>query len=174
MQAKTDSLVQRACDGDAQAFGELYELYARQLYRYAYSVLGSQQAALDAVQDAVCAAFSGISSLRNEEAFKAWLFKILSNVCSQHCTDLARQRGTVPLEDFAAQTLEAPPSDPGNLFELETALQTLEPLERQIVVLSAVEGYKSGEIAVLLGCPPGTVRSKLSRSLKKLRRYMEC
>jgi len=173
MDAKANLLVKRACDGDTEAFGELYEIYSKDLYRYACYVLGSGQLAQDAVQDAVCAAFIQISSLRNRDAFKAWLFKILSNVCNRHISEKVRQRGTVPFDDNLEQTLESPPSTIETQLELEEILMTLTSDEREIVLLSVMEGYKSNEISEILGCPAGTVRSKLSRSLKRMREELE-
>lgn len=172
MDAKANLLVRRACGGEPEAFGELYEMYAKELYRYACYVLGSRQLAQDAVQDAVCAAFQQISSLRKPEAFKAWLFKILSNVCNKHIAEKSRQRNTVPIDDDLAQTLEAPPSSLDSTFELEDEFLCLSGDERQIVLLAAVQGYKCSEIAEILNCPAGTVRSKLSRALKKMRTQM--
>lgn len=173
MDAKVNLLVRRACGGEPEAFGELYELYAKDLYRYACYVLGSRQLAQDAVQDAVCAAFQQITSLRSPDAFKAWLFKILSNVCNKHIAEKSRQRNTVPLDETMEETLEAPPSTLDSSFELEDEFACLSREERQIVMLAIVEGYKSNEIAAILDCPAGTVRSKLSRALKKMRAESE-
>ncbi len=173
MDAKGTLLVRLACGGDAEAFGELYGLFSNDLYRYACYVLGSRQLAQDAVQDAVFAAFSQISSLRNQDAFKAWLFKILSTVCKKYISEKTRQRGTVPFDDLMEETLEAQPSTQEPAFELEDVLLCLANDEREIVLLSVLQGYKSGEISTILDCPAGTVRSKLSRSLKKLRIELE-
>lgn len=173
MDAKANLLVKRACSGEAEAFGELYELYSKELYRYACYVLGSGQLAQDAVQDAVCAAFTQISSLRNEEAFKAWIFKILSNVCNRHISEKSRQRNTVPFDDGIEETLEAPSETLGMELEMEEVLSSLADDERQIVLLSVLQGYKSSEISTILDCPAGTVRSKLSRALKRMRMELE-
>jgi RNA polymerase sigma factor (sigma-70 family) len=172
MDAKANLLVRRACSGEPEAFGELYELYAKDLYRYACYVLGSRQFAQDAVQDAVCAAFMQIASLRNPEAFKAWLFKILSNTCTKYITEKSRQRNTVPFDDDMEETLEAP-STLDSSFEMQEVFACLAYDERQIVLLAVLEGYTSSEISTILGCPAGTVRSKLSRALKKMRTELE-
>jgi len=173
MDAKAKFLVKRACGGEAEAFGELYELYAKDLYRYACYILGSRQLAQDAVQDAVCAAFSQISSLRNEEAFKAWLFKILSNVCNRHISEKSRRRAAVPFDEEMEETLEAPPETFNTTVEMEDILSSLADDEREIVLLSVLQGYKSNEISAILDCPAGTVRSKLSRALKRMRAELE-
>jgi RNA polymerase sigma-70 factor (ECF subfamily) len=173
MDAKANLLVRRACSNDAEAFGELYERYSKDLYRFACYVLGSQQLAQDAVQDAVCAAFIQISSLRNEEAFKAWLFKILSNICNKYISEKSRQRNTVPLDAELEETLEAPPSTLNATFEMEEIFSCLANDEREIVILSVLQGYNSSEISTILDCPAGTVRSKLSRALKRMRAELE-
>lgn len=161
-------LVKKACSGDAEAFGELYEIYANDLYRYACYILRSRRQAQDVVQDAVCAAFSQIGSLRSPEAFKAWLFKILSNVCNKHIAELVRERNTLSLDEGYIKLPGAPETEVETTCDMKEAFDCLDAQERQIVRLSAVEGYTSREVSLILGIPAGTVRSKLSRALKKM------
>ena len=173
MKTKADILVKRACSGEPEAFGELYELYAKDLYRYAYYILRSKELAQDAVQDAVTAAFIQISSLRNRDAFKAWLFKILSNVCTKYIGEKSRQRNTFEFNDALETKLEGNPSTLNSDFEMEELFDCLASDERKIVLLSVAQNYNSREIASILDCPAGTVRSKLSRALKKMRINLE-
>ena len=142
--------------------------YAQDLYRFAYYYLGSREEAEDAVQDAVCAAFQDCA-LRSVSSFKAWLFSILSNTCKHHIAAVKERRLTTPLEE-ARRLGESECSEELMLaMELREAIYALSDEERSIVLLSIIGGYKSHEIAKALSCPPGTVRSKLSRSLAKLR-----
>jgi len=166
-------LCKRSQTGDREAFGDLYALYAKELYRYAYFVLGSPELAADAVQDAVISAFEQIKSLRKPEAFKAWLFKILSNTCNKHIGDKVRQRETVLYDDGLGglALVEALPAE--DIMDLKQAFTVLDPIQRQIVLLCVVEGYKSREVAQMLSSTPGTVRSKLARALKKMREELE-
>ena len=173
MDTKANLLVKRACDGEPEAFGDLYEIYSRDLYRYAYYILRSRELAQDAVQDAVVAAFTQVSSLRNRDAFKAWLFKILSNVCTKYIAEKSRNRNTLEFDDERETALEPSPRALNNTFEMEEVLECLAPDERKIVLLSVLEGYTGREIASILDCPAGTVRSKLSRALKKLRNSLQ-
>jgi len=172
MDPKID-LCKRSQTGDREAFGDLYALYAKELYRYAYFVLGSPELAADAVQDAVISAFEQIKSLRKPEAFKAWLFKILSNTCNKHIGDKVRQRETVLYDDGLGglALVEALPAE--DIMDLKQAFTVLDPIQRQIVLLCVVEGYKSREVAQMLSSTPGTVRSKLARALKKMREELE-
>lgn len=162
-------LVQQAKAGDADAFGQLYAQYAQDLYRFAYYYLGFREEAEDAVQDAVCAAFQGVGALRSAASFKAWMFSILANTCKHHIAAVKERRMTTPLEE-ARRLGESECSEELALaMELREAICALSDEERSILLLSIVGGYKSHEIAKALACPPGTVRSKLSRSLAKLR-----
>ncbi|MEI6579963.1 MAG: RNA polymerase sigma factor, partial [Eubacteriales bacterium] len=108
-----------------------------------------------------------------QEAFKGWMFKILSNICNKYITEKYRQRAAIPFDSEIEETLEAPPSTLNVSFELEEAFSCLADDERQIVLLSVLQGYKSSEISTILDCPAGTVRSKLSRALKRMRIELE-
>ncbi|HRT82186.1 MAG TPA: RNA polymerase sigma factor, partial [Oscillospiraceae bacterium] len=118
-------------------------------------------------------AFEQIKSLRKPEAFKAWLFKILSNTCNKHIGDKVRQRETVLYDDGLGglALVEALPAE--DIMDLKQAFTVLDPIQRQIVLLCVVEGYKSREVAQMLSSTPGTVRSKLARALKKMREELE-
>lgn len=96
-------------------------------------------------------------------------FSILSNTCKHHIAAVKERRLTTPLEE-ARRLGESECSEELMLaMELREAIYALSDEERSIVLLSIIGGYKSHEIAKALSCPPGTVRSKLSRSLAKLR-----
>ena len=97
MKDKTAQLAKSATKGDATAFGELYSLFADEMYRYALYSLGSREAAKDAVQDTALEAFKNIIKLKNESAAKAWFFGILYNVCKRFQREKYRAEFT-PLE----------------------------------------------------------------------------
>ena len=161
-------LTAQAKAGDTEAFGALYEYHAGDMYRYALYVLGSQCAAQDAVQEAALAAFRSIHSLRDPTSFRPWLFRILANRCKRQL----RSKYAPPEESLDEQFAEPASSDAplGCALELRQAIAALPQAERDVVFLSVLEGYDSGEIGRILGLRPGTVRSKLSRALAKLRK----
>ncbi|HZJ78011.1 MAG TPA: RNA polymerase sigma factor [Clostridia bacterium] len=168
MEKPCKDLVKLAKQGDRQAFGELYSLYSTELYKYACYILGSSQLAQDAVQEAVCCAYAQISKLRNEDAFKSWLFKILSNTCKR----IISTKKEYHLEDNE-YICDFDRFDFEISIELAIAMEKLKPEERMVLILSSVYGYKSREISENLNCSASTVRSKLSRALKKLRYELE-
>lgn len=170
MSAQTNELVTLAKSGNADAFGELYEMYYKEMYCYACYVTGSEILAQDAVSDAVLSAFKQIKSLKNPKAFKGWLFKILCAACKRYYTENEKKKSMVYLDDENGGYEEPAAFDSIELsVELSRALEDLSHEEREIVLLSVLGNYKSHEIAEILDCPPSTVRSKLKRSLKKLR-----
>ena len=170
MSTQIKDLVKSAQSGSAEAFGELYELYYKEMYCYACYITGSEQLAQDAVSDAVLSAFKQISSLRKPEAFKGWIFKILCAACKRYYTENQKMSDLVYIDDEEGGYKEPASYENVELsVELRRALETLSRDEREIVILSVLNNYKSHEIAEMLDYTPSTVRSKLKRSLAKLR-----
>lgn len=165
-------LVIYARAGDKQAFVALYSQYKDRMYRYAYYRLGNAADAEDAVSDCVLSAFRQIKKLRKPEAFAAWLFRILYCSCITLIEAQAAQR---QLADIHQLTRE-PSTDMQSAIEhteLQEALAQLTDDERDIVLLSVVSGLSSKEIAAITDYTAGAVRSKLSRSLAKMRNFLE-
>ncbi len=165
-------LVIYARAGDKQAFVALYSQYKDRLYRYAYYRLGNVADAEDAVSDCMLAAFRQIGKLRKPEAFAAWLFRILYCSCVTLIEAQAAQRTMVALNGLPHE----PSTDMQAVIEkteLQEALAILTEEEREIVLLSVVSGLTSKEIAAVTDYTAGAVRSKLSRSLTKMRNFLE-
>lgn len=145
-----------------ERFMELYEAVYKDLYRLAYYYLGNAQDAEDAVSETVLKAYENFSSLRDESAFRGWIFKILVNQCkSQQRKSSGRK---------SAELVEEPSYHPELADGVMTKdlLSCLSEEERQIVALTVFGGYKGEEIAKLLHRRHSTVRSKYRRALKKL------
>ena len=163
-------LVQRAVTGDKDAFAGLYTRYKDSLYRYAFFKLGNDSDARDAVSDCIIAAYQGIGKLKNESTFCSWIFKILYRCCCTYVKDQIEQN-----DRAAEETLARVPVEDNRLLSVEVreALDQLDPADRDIVLLSTVAGYNSREISSVTGIKANTIRSRLSRSLKKMRSFLE-
>lgn len=161
-------LVRLSKSGDKDAFCKLYNLYYERLYRFAFYKLGNVDDAKDAVSDCVLTAFEGISKLKNDGAFSAWLFKIMYRVC---CKAIGEQSKSRLNDDIEESDLAYSISYESN--ELRFALAQLSDEESSIVLLSIIAGYSSEEISKIMGIKPATIRSKQSRALKKMREYLE-
>ena len=167
------SLVRAAKQGDKESFAKLYEYFAPELYRTALFTLGNETDAEDAVSEAFLEAYKGLHNLRDESSIRRWMLMILSARCKRRIAGYIQERKNTDIDEMI--DLPAPGKDGPNADHISAreALSTLQPDERQIVVLSSVMGYKTREIAHMLGLPHGTVSSKLYRSLKKLKSILE-
>lgn len=162
--------VAKAREGDREAFGRLYDGVARELYRVALYTLGNPQDAEDVVAETFLEAWKGIRGLREPERFRQWMLRILSIRCKRRVGRYVQEKGNIDIDDYIE---EGVPDSSGLRAEVRDAMARLAPEERQIVLLSVLEGYTMREIAQMLELPQGTVSSKLHRTLKKLRRMLE-
>ena len=165
-----ENLVLRSQSGDAQAFGELYEIYSKDMYRFAWYYTGNKYSAEEAVSEAALSAFENITSLKKAESFKYWLFTILYNECKRAQREKMTANGLV---EYGAQTeTPAPEGDSDEIIALKNALTKLGDEEKEIIILYYSCGYTSKEISSLTGIRHSTVRSKISRATDKLRQLL--
>lgn len=153
---------------DTKTFAQMYETVYQDLYRFALCMLRNPQDAEDAVSEAVAAAYENIGKLKKEDAFKSWIFTILSNICKKKWRNAAREETRSDEEMLFSAASEEP--DIGVALDVRKAFFLLEDEEQTIVGLSVFGGYTSQEIGDALKLNPNTVRSKRSRALQK----MEC
>lgn len=156
-----------------KVFNELYSLLWLDLYKYAAYTLGSHEEAEDAVQDAVALAYDNFEKLKNKEAFKYWVFKILSNCCKRKLRGIIWSRKTTPIYEVFDLHEEDKTSEVMESLDLYNEIMKLKSDERMILNLSIFGGYKSNEISKIVDSPEGTVRSKLHRALKKIKGNIE-
>lgn len=162
--------VQRAKHGDAQAFGKLYEQVYKDMYHFALYTLQNEQDAEDAVSDTVVSAYTGIASLRREEAFRSWIFRILYFRCQDRLRDMIRRREREHSLDAEEMDLPQSSAGPEQSAVVRELLFSLPQEERTIIGLHIYGGYGSREIAEMLHMNAATVRSKESRAFAKLRK----
>lgn len=145
-----------------ERFMVLYESVYKDLYRLAYYYLGNPQDAEDVVSETVLRAYEKFSSLKQEDAFRAWTFKILVNQCNSY---LRKHIGKK-----TSELVEEPSIHPelGDAVIVRDMLSILSEEERQIVALAVFGGYKGEEIAKMMQRRHSTIRSKYRRALKKL------
>lgn len=152
---------------DAKTFAQMYEQIYADLYRFALCLMKNQQEAEDAVSEAVVSAYENIHKLRKEEAFKSWIFTILTNICKKKLKNAAKE--TAGLEEGLFSETWVPEEE-ALALDVKNAFFILTEEEQMIVSLSVFGGYNSTEIGTILRLNASTVRSKRSRALAK----MEC
>lgn len=168
-------LVRRARAGDERAFGELVDRYSRSAYAVALSVTKRHEDAEDAVQDSFLVALERLDECRNPERFVGWLMTIVRN----RARNLIRRESIRRTEEVPEGASTDRPS-PDRTTErrelrdlLEDALAEIPEVQREIVLLHDLEGWKHREIADRLDMPSGTVRSHLHYARKALREILE-
>ena len=162
--------LKQAQNGNAEAFGRLYADIGTELYRFALWYLKDPHSAEDAVQEACLKAYKSIRSLKNALSFKAWFMQILANCCKD--LKAAEARLTLVSDEDPALANAAYYADFSD-GSVERYLDLLSDTDREIVLLSVLGGYKSGEIGKALHMSPTAVRSRLSRALHYVREKME-
>ena len=146
-----------------ERFMEQYQAVYKDMYRLAYYYMGNAEDAEDAVQETALSAYEHFHQLKNKEAFRPWIFKILVNRCKK---SLKRRNLWGIRKEEPEPSYEPSLTSQAELLEL---LGRLEEEERLIVTLIVFGGYKGEEIARLLNKNHSTVRSKNRRALKKLK-----
>jgi RNA polymerase sigma-70 factor (ECF subfamily) len=168
-------LVGRARNGEEDAFGVLVERYMRASYAVAFSVTGRHEDAQDAAQESLLVALQRLEECRSPEKFGGWLMTIVRN----RARNLVRRevlRDTDQVPESASSRTPTPDRELETVElreSLRGALQDLSEIQRQIVLLHDLEGWKHREIAERLGLPSGTVRSHLHFARKALRGALE-
>jgi RNA polymerase sigma-70 factor, ECF subfamily len=171
-------LVERAREGDADAFEELVRLHTPQLYRLLTRMLGSATTAEDVAQECFVRAWRALPSFRGEASFSTWLYRIAVNEGNRFLARESR-RELLPFDDvlldvpdLGAQTAEL--AEAGELRErLERLLSELPAHYRAAVVLRDVEGFSNEEAAELLELDLRNFKSRLHRGRMALRRRLE-
>lgn len=164
-------LIKRAQAGDVGAFEKLLDHNGPAMRRLAYSMLGDEAAMDDVLQTAYVRAFRSLPKFKGESSFGTWLHRIVANAAVDELRRIAR-RGEVDLEALEGRAAASSPDDAlasDTRMDLANALAGL-PADLRIVVLMVdAEGYTYDEVAEVVGIPPGTVASRLSRARAALR-----
>ena len=180
------ALIQSAQRGDLDAFNTLVLTYQDNLFNTALRILGDEELAADATQEAFLSAFRSITSFRGG-SFKAWLLRTVTNACYDELRRKKR-RPTTPLEpeSYDGDEMETPrwladskftPEQQAEADELEHAIQhCLENLPlnfRTVVVMADIQGLDYSEVATAARVPIGTIKSRLARARLRLRECLQ-
>ncbi|MDR2709759.1 MAG: RNA polymerase sigma factor RpoE [Burkholderiales bacterium] len=170
-------LVARAQQGDKQAFGLLVAKHQRRLARLLSRLIRDPIEVEDVAQETFIKAYRSLPSFRGESAFYTWLYRIGINTAKNHLTASGRRaRMSAPfaIQDTASfngmEPLHDTATPEGELMSKEIALTVSRVMEslpqdlRSAIVLREIEGLSYEEIAEVMGCPIGTVRSRIFRA----------
>ena len=173
-------LVRRAQSGDRHAFNLLVVKHQRRVAWAIAGIVKSPQEAEDLTQETFIKAWRGILSFRGDSRFSTWLHRIGVNTAKNQ---LVAQRSRIPqlMQRSGAEEDDAPPpeaidtEDPERLMAgrqiaetVARAMQEMPATERSAIELRELEGRSYDEIAAALGCPVGTVRSRIFRARERI------
>jgi RNA polymerase sigma factor (sigma-70 family) len=174
-QSEITKMVEKAADGDIEAFGELYSIYLAPIYRYVSYQVRDKMTAEDIVEEVFVKAWKAIGTCKGKsQTFSAWLYRIAHN----HVVNtLRRMNKRVSLEsaEVEIETLIEVTNPEQEVEaklakqELLEAMACLSQNQRQVIILKFIEGLNNSEIAQILGKREGAIRVLQMRALSKLR-----
>jgi RNA polymerase sigma-70 factor (ECF subfamily) len=164
-----ERLLRRTASGDQQAFEELYRRHSGPIYNYLLRLLHEPAVAEDLLQEVFVATWQGAHRFEGRAQVKTWLLGIAHN---QAVSWLRRNRNVLTLDDIDDLPLTDPPDaktmDVYLAAQLSQAIDGLSPKHRAVVELAFAHNLSYAEIAEIVGCPVGTVKSRMSYALKCL------
>ena len=166
-------LVERARQGDQDAFAQLATASVDRCYALAYRILRDPHRAEDAAQQALLGAWRDLPSLKDADRFDAWLHRLVVHACYTEARRDRRWSAHVRLIPVEPQHHPDTAISVAARDELERGFRRLSPEQRAVVVLHHYLGYPLTEIAATLGIPAGTARSRLHHATRQLRAAIE-
>lgn len=166
------ALMQRLAHRDRQAMGELYGRFSRPLFAYLVRLIGDPAVAEELLQETMLLAWQKADTFRGDSRPSTWLFGIARNLARN-----AQRRSPLPTVSLEDETSlagsEGITSPAGRSLDLAQALARLSPEHREVVQLVLVQGFTYDEAAHIVGCPVGTVKSRLFYARRQLRSWLQ-
>jgi RNA polymerase sigma factor (sigma-70 family) len=168
-----DELIGRTRQGERQAFEELVRRYQTIAFRTAWIILRDESEAEDATQSAFLKAYLAIGRFRSGAPFRPWLMQIVANEAKNRQKVVQRQRlRSVDANDGMLPdplSLEGQVVDQERSDSLVSQINSLSEQDRMVIYCRYALDLSEAETAAVLGCPHGTVKSRLHRALARLR-----
>jgi RNA polymerase sigma-70 factor (ECF subfamily) len=167
-------LIELVAEGDSDAFSQLYDRYHIAIFNYLLRLVNRHRTAEDLLQDTFLGVWQGAKRFRKKSSVKTWLFRI------GHYKAISWLRAQSRLRVIGEENIDLqPPDRHGTTLEEHTinrweqqqvqkALEQLSPKHRAVIELTFVHQFSYSEIAKILRCPVGTVKSRMSYALRHL------
>jgi RNA polymerase sigma-70 factor (ECF subfamily) len=168
--AEDKALVERFRNGDTLASRALYERYAQPVFRFLSALGVPPEEREDAAQDVFIAVYRGLKQFRGDAQLSTWIYRI----AARHASHLGRRRrmrsflSLLPWHEAEPEPQDDPAEKASDLRLLDRLLDKLSPKKRMVLVLFEIEGLGVNEIAIVMGCPPNTVWSRLRHARAEL------
>lgn len=180
MDSQEQNWIAAAQAGDQSAFEQLVRLYEKRVYALTSRMCHNPSDAEEAAQEAFLAAWQGLPFFRGDSSFSTWLYRLASNACVDVLRREGRHQAAASLDDEDA-AIDLPdhslsPHDEAERSELrrqiEAGLAALPPDYRQVLILRELHQRSYDEIADILSLDLGTVKSRINRGRKRLRKIL--
>lgn len=162
-------LLQRTAEGDQQAFEALYLRHSPALFRYLHSMLRRKEASEEILQETFLVAWEQAALFEGRASVKTWLFRIAHY---KAVSWLRKNRNALSLDDAPELASDAPGISADEAEALRQALEKLSPKHREVLELAFGQGMTYKEIALVLNCPLGTVKSRVKYALQYMAQVM--
>lgn len=185
---KDDAMITAFKEGDQNAFQELVQKYEQRVYNHCMRMVNDEVESYDLTQEVFLKVFRKIQNYQHTYSFYTWLYRITVNCCIDYLRRKKRMVNSISLSHNYGETGSEPGREqdiPDNTFVPDTHAENAELSEvlkgaigqlseklRAIVVLKEIEGFSYEEIAEVLGCSRGTVKSRLFRAREKLKELL--
>jgi len=187
------SLIERCQRNDVAAFNEIVGRYKNKIYNYVYRMVGNSEDADDLTQEVFVKMYLALDSFRNQSSLSTWLYRIAGNLCiDSHRKRSRRDTGfggsissldepiSVDINgDGAAREVADNTFEPMRMLaqkemdsQIQYALSKLPEKMRTVVILHDIEGLQYEEIAEVVNCPLGTVKSRLFNARTTMRGHL--
>ena len=167
------SLLERARNGEAAAFEQLFRWFERPVFTLAMRLCGDREDAADVLQDTMLKVFGGLGGFRGGSPFWGWLRQIAINEALQKLRRRRLLDDELPMGEHEFEDLAPPPAAAADAALLSRALLRLPPATRSVLWLYHAEGHTHEEIADLMARTPSFSKSQLARGSRRLRALLE-
>lgn len=175
-----DELVRLCQNGDVSAFEQLFNRHRKRVFNLVYRMMGNEEDAFDLTQEIFVRVYTKIHDFGFKSAFSTWLYRLALNMCTDELRKRARDMST-PVEPdsptISQQVYNTNPEKQLMAKEYEKqiwkAINSLKEKDRSMIILRDLEGLSYEEIAKVLDCSVGRVKSRLHEARKKLKSILE-
>ncbi|AUS98714.1 RNA polymerase subunit sigma-24 [Clostridium thermosuccinogenes] len=182
MSDREKDLLKKARNGDIEAFEQLIEDYQKRVFNIALRMIGNYDDANELAQEVFIRIFKSIKDFKEESSLSTWIYRITTNVCLDEIRK-RKNKNVVSLDeevkleegDLQRQVEDTRPT-PDVIAEknevrklVKDAIMSLPEEQRTVIILRDIQGFSYEEIAKIMKCPEGTVKSRINRSRQILR-----
>lgn len=168
------NLIAKSKSGDIEAFELLIEQYQPMVYNLSYKMLGNYDDASDAAQDALIKIYKKINTFQEKSKFSTWIYRLTYNVC----LDKLRQRKNISTQQLDEEIVDKELTPQfaveknERIQKIYDAINSLSPEYKAAIIMRDVNGHSYDEIAEILGCSIGTVKSRINRGRTRLKEIL--